>query len=58
MSDFLDKAKDLAGDNADKIKEGIDKATDIADEKSGGKLGAVEETIDSAAASAVDKLTD
>jgi hypothetical protein len=57
MSDFLDKAKDLAGDHADKVKEGIDKATDLADEKTGGTLGGLNDTIDDAAGSALDGLT-
>ncbi len=35
MSDFMDKAKDLAGDNADKVNEGIDQATDLGDELTG-----------------------
>lgn len=56
MSDFMDKAKDLAGDHADTIKDGVDKATDMVDEKTGGKLGGANETIDNAVASAVDKL--
>lgn len=34
---IFDKAKDLAGDNADKIEEGIDKAAEVADEKTGGE---------------------
>ena len=34
---LFDKVKKLAGDNADKISEGVDKATDIIDEKTGGK---------------------
>jgi hypothetical protein len=57
VSDFLDKAKDLAGEHGDKIKDGVDKATDLADEKSGGKLGDMNEKIDEAAAKAIDGLT-
>ncbi|WP_010540756.1 antitoxin [Dietzia alimentaria] len=34
---FLDKAKDLAGKNADKVDSAIDKAGDLFDEKTGGK---------------------
>jgi hypothetical protein len=52
----MDKAKDLAGDHADQIKDGVDKATDVADEKTGGKLGAVNDKIDDAAAQAIDSL--
>jgi hypothetical protein len=36
---FLDKAKDAISENSDKLDGAIDKAVDIADEKSGGKLG-------------------
>ena len=36
---MLDKAKDLAKGNADKVKEGLDKAGDMVDEKTGGKFG-------------------
>ena len=40
---FLDKAKDLIGHGvdkvgADKVGEGLDKAGEIADEKTGGKF--------------------
>lgn len=34
---FIDKAKDLAGKNADKVNQAIDKAGDVFDEKTGGK---------------------
>ena len=34
---LFDKAKDLAGKNADKLEDAIDKAADIADDKTGGK---------------------
>ena len=34
---FLDKAKDLAGKNAEKVDSAIDKAGDMFDEKTGGK---------------------
>ncbi|HEY9292618.1 MAG TPA: antitoxin [Microlunatus sp.] len=33
---IFDKAKDLLGDNKDKVQEGIDKAADVIDEKTGG----------------------
>jgi hypothetical protein len=58
MSDFMDKAKDLAADHSDKIVEGVDKATDLVDEKTGGKLGGANDTIDNTVASALDKLAD
>ncbi|MCB1246643.1 MAG: antitoxin [Acidimicrobiia bacterium] len=36
LGDMMDKAKDLASENADTVKEGIDKAADFVDEKTGG----------------------
>jgi len=38
MDDALDKAKDLAGDNADKLDGVVDQAAGLADEKTGGKF--------------------
>ena len=35
---LLDKIKGMLGGNADKVKEGIDKAGDMIDEKTGGKF--------------------
>jgi len=34
---IFDKIKGLAGDNSDKVKEGLDKAGDMIDEKTGGE---------------------
>ncbi len=34
---FLDKAKDLAGEHADKVGDAIDKAADVVDDRTGGK---------------------
>ena len=34
---FLDKAKELAGQHADKVDQAIDKAADMVDERTGGK---------------------
>ena len=34
---IFDKAKNLANKNKDKIADGVDKATDMADKKTGGK---------------------
>ena len=52
------KAADLAVEHQDKIDDAVDKAADIADDKTGGKHT---DTIDSAAdgvKGAVDKLKD
>jgi hypothetical protein len=37
LDDMKDKAKDLVGQHGDKIKEGLEKAGEFADEKTGGK---------------------
>ena len=34
---IFDKAKDLVGKNSDKVADAIDKAADVADDKTGGK---------------------
>jgi hypothetical protein len=56
MSDFLDKAKDLAAEHGDKVVDAVDKVTDVVDDKSGGKLTSQLDAVDSAAESAIDKL--
>ena len=58
IGDFADKAKDLAADNADKVKGGIDSAADMADEKTGGKHSDHVDTGADAAKDAVDGLAD
>ena len=35
---LLDKAKGLIGKNADKVEDAIDKAADVADDKTGGQV--------------------
>ena len=37
MGGFLDKAKDMADQHDDKVDQGLDKAGDFADQKTGGK---------------------
>ncbi|MDI5941323.1 MULTISPECIES: antitoxin [Micromonospora] len=37
MSDFMDKAKDLADKHDKQVDQGIEKAGDMADQRSGGK---------------------
>ena len=37
--DLADKATDAAGDHTDEIAVGIDKAADLADDKTDGKYG-------------------
>ena len=56
IGDYVDKAKDLAAGNSDKVKEGIDKGADMADDKTGGKYsGQIDQGTD-AAKDAVDGL--
>ncbi|SCG45238.1 antitoxin [Micromonospora inositola] len=37
MSDFMDKAKDVAGQHDKQVDKGLDKAGDMADQRTGGK---------------------
>jgi hypothetical protein len=39
MSEFMDDAKKLASEHQDVADEGLDKAAQFADDKSGGKYG-------------------
>ncbi|MBI3217540.1 MAG: antitoxin [Mycobacterium sp.] len=52
---FLDKAKDLAAKNADKVEQIIDKAGDIVDQKTAGKYADTVDKVQEAAKKAVDK---
>jgi len=58
MSDFMDKAKATAGDLSSKAADAVDKATDVIDDKTGGKSAPVTEKIDQAAQAAADKISD
>lgn len=49
-----DQAEDLATEHGDKIADGVDKATDVADDKTGGKYTDHLEKVDDMA----DKLRD
>ena len=68
MSDFLDKAKDLAKDLTDKARDavtehadtidgGIDKAADFAHDKTKGKYADHIDTVQAKAHDVVDRLT-
>jgi hypothetical protein len=37
MGGFLDRAKDFADDHDEQVDQGLDKAGDLADEKTGGR---------------------
>ena len=51
-----DKVKDLAAEHGDKIVQGVDKATDVADDKTKGKFSDPLDKVDDGAAKVVDKL--
>ncbi len=51
---LLDKIKGMLGGNADKAKDGIDKAADVAEDKLGDKVGS--DKIDMAADKAKEAL--
>ncbi|BBX90657.1 kanamycin biosynthetic protein [Mycobacterium vulneris] len=52
---FLDKAKDLLSQNADKVEQAIDKAGDIVDEKTQGKYSGAVDKAQEAAKNAINK---
>ncbi|NKZ12480.1 antitoxin [Mycolicibacterium septicum] len=52
---FLDKAKDLLSQNADKVEQAIDKAGDVIDEKTQGKFSGAVDKAQEAAKNALDK---
>jgi len=53
---LLDKAKDMLKGNTDKVKEGIDKAGDMIDEKTGGKFSDHIETAEEKAGEFLDDV--
>ena len=55
---ILDKVKNLANKNKDKIAQGVDKATDVVDSKTGGKHTDKLNKVDDAAAKYAGKPTD
>lgn len=55
IGDLADKAKDLAADHKDKVKERIDKAGEVVDEKTDGKYS---EQIDKGEEGAKDYVED
>lgn len=58
LSEGLDKAKDAAGEHADKIADGIDKAAKVIDDKTGHEHHDKIEGAAKKAKEAVDKLDD
>jgi len=51
-----DKVKDLTSEHGDKIVQGVDKVTDVADDKTKGKFSDQLDKVDDGAAKVVDKL--
>jgi len=39
MSDFMEKAKNLAREHDEQVDQGLDKAGDAVDDRTGGKYG-------------------
>ncbi len=58
FSDWFKKAKDTAVDNKDTVTEGIDKAADVADDKTGDKYSEQIDTGADKAKEVVDGLAD
>lgn len=52
---IFDKVKDLANKNKEKVADGVDKATDFVDDKTGGKHTEHLDKVDDAAAKFADK---
>lgn len=53
---LLDKARNLLSGNKDKVKDGIDKAADLVDDKTGNKHSKHIDTAAEKAKEAVEKL--
>lgn len=52
---FLDKAKDMLSQNADKVEAAIDKAGDLVDDKTEGKFSSIVDKAQDAAKGALNK---
>lgn len=55
---LMDKIKSLLGGNADKVKDGIDKAGDMVDDKTGGKYTDKIETAEEKISDVIDDVAD
>jgi hypothetical protein len=58
LTKHKDTATDLAGQHSDKITDGVDKATDVVDDKTGGKYTDHLDTADEKVADVVEGLAD
>ena len=52
---FLDKAKEVLHENAEKVEQAIEKAGDVIDEKTSGKFKDTVDKVQDAAENVVDK---
>ena len=55
---LLDSIKNALGGNADKVKDGIDKAGDMIDDKTGGKYSDKIDMAEEKASDAIDDLAE
>ena len=55
---FLDKAKDLAGEHSEQVKQGIDKAEEAVDKATKGKYSSQIDSAGDKAADYVETLDD
>lgn len=55
---LFEKAKKAISGNADKVADGVDKATDMIDEKTGGKYTEKLDKVDEKAGEVLDKMKD
>lgn len=53
LKGIVDKGKELAADNADKIEDAVDKAGDFIDDKTGGKYADKVDKVQDAAKKAI-----
>lgn len=58
LTKHKDKAEDLAEEHGDKVVDGVDKATDVVDDKTGGKYSEHLDKADEKAADLVEGLSD
>ena len=52
---LMDKLKEMISGNTDKVKQGVEKAGDMVDEKTGGKFGDKIDMAQEKAADMIDK---
>ncbi len=58
IGDFVDKAKELAGEHSDKVEDGLEKVADLVDDKTDGKYSDQVDTGVEKAKEFLEKLDD